>query len=250
LAGVDALEAFADGSPDVWRAIVLADQGATFFDIMRAVRAGVMIGEIDFLAELFNQTGWEREIGAAAAEFLARTEDAGAVVSGSLEDNWLFLYDQIAERRGLEALQSAMIGFESWGRNRHYAGIAQVTADWMRAIDKIGPFVRGDQADPPPRPANLSDDFDWETWVRLATGIPEGIPSKVESPGEAMMMAELLVPAGQEDAAIAFAAETMQMVPRLNFLSDLIKRMDRRCQAYSVSEGQAIYLRGLTAYRF
>ena len=214
------------------------------------VRASVLIGEMDFLLVLHNQTGLTDEIGAAATAFLTELESGSRPALDNLEDNWLFLYDQIAKRYPLNKLQLDMSAFVLPNRMRHYSASAQTTMDWMRAIRDIGPYLTGDQAKPPARPQNLSNGFDWSTWARLASDIRQGRLVDPTTPEQAQMQAELLLTAGQTEAAIDFANKSMQPAPRLRFYRDLMKRIDRRCAAFSVSPGQGMYLGGTVAYRF
>lgn len=223
---------------------------ATLLQRFIVMRAGLLIGEADFLSILMNQSGWETEISLAAMAFLTR-HSAGATSSvGALEENWLFVYDMIASFQDPQALANTMSRFDITTKVRHYAGSAQQTVDWMRATQALIPYMTQKSDEMPLRPALLSADFDWDAMQGHAASIRQGDTPVAANETEAMMIAELLVGAGQVDAALAFAQEHLAPKPRLTFFRDILKRLDRKCAAYSVMPGQSLLLGGQMALRF
>lgn len=212
----------------------------------RIFRAGLLIGEADFLNILFNQTGWEREIADAAGMVLLRIE---AGESGDAAANWLLAYDAISAQVSAEAIQSKMAGFSVSTGNFHYANSAQDTIDWMRAIRNIRPYMVGDAHDPPARSALLSGRFDWPAWVDLAATIRNG-RTPPSGPDAAKMAVELYWTAGDPVAAAAFAEAHLPLKERLSFFRDAMKRLDRGCASFTAYPGQSILLGGATLFRF
>ncbi len=217
------------------------------FDILRAA---LMVGEADFVSILYNQTGWEAEIASAARLLLKDIESGARSATGQLEDNWLLLYDAIAAQRDIAELQRSMSGFDISKRVRHYAGRAQSTVDWMRAIRAVQPMFADQGAVDVARPTLLSDGFDWAAWLTLANRIAAGKPPGAQDEAGRKMSAELYLAAGQTDQAVSYAQEHLGVEDRLVFFQDLMKRLDRQCSAYTAAPGQSVLRGGLTAYSF
>ncbi len=214
------------------------------------IRASAYAGEMDFLMILFNQTGWQAEIGAVAKAFLAQIDSGARAKSGNMEDNWLFLYDRIAARRSYDELKSKLTGFDMPRGIRHYAASAQTTLDWMRALKVIRPYLAGEAPAVPGRPRTLSESFDWSSWTRLATAIRQGTGPDAQTAEDFRMVVELYLAGGQVRDAIAYAQIAMQTGRRLAFYRDLIKRLDQRCGSYATRPGQWLTEGGMVAPRF
>jgi len=218
------------------------------FDIFRA---GLLLGEMDYLNILFNMTGWEQELAPAAAEFLAGIDAGTRSPVGHLEENWVFLHDRIAARADPVKLQLHLGGFDISKRVRHYAGGSALSAlDWMRAGIVITPYLRGESPSPPPRPELISDSFDWIAWTQAASAVRAGLVPQALDEQQGKMVAEQLLLAGRMQDAVQFAIDRMEPAPRLSFLRDLMLRVDRQCKAVTAVPGQSMMLGGMVAYRF
>lgn len=230
------------------------EPGQTFNPLQRSLydvfRAGLMIGDVDFLNILVNQTGWDREIAGPASVLLVEIDSGRRLRMGSVEDNWTDLYDGIAARVGLSRLQQAMAGFSISRRARHYAGSAQQVADWMFAVRAVRPYLTGQSGALPARPRQISAGFDWVAWSRMAGRVRDGDVPRGADPDAAQMLAEMLFQAGQVDDAIAFAQTGLPLAARLSFYRDIMKRLDRSCEGVTMSWGQSILLGSTVGYYF
>ncbi|MCB1342050.1 MAG: hypothetical protein KDK24_13490 [Pseudooceanicola sp.] len=246
-------------SPDTFGLLLERDKplkplaGQTFrqmdVDIFDVFRAGLRAGEADFLMTLLNQTGWQSEIAGAAREYLGQVAAGNLSAAGPLETNWLFLADAVASRRPVADLHRSMSGWDIPTRVRHYAGRAQATVDWMRALRTVVPYVQG-QVGGVAVPKNLSNDFPWTDFIQVAQQVREGRGFVLATPEQVMMAVEILASAGRYPEAIRLAEEKMQGVARLAFYRDLAQRLDKGCEGWTYLPGQSVLLGGSYPWRF
>ncbi len=229
---------------DAERRLHRADQ----FDILRAA---FRMGGLAWLSILYNQTGTEAPIAEAARDFLTEIEAGRLRPRAKLEQAWVYFYDTLAREMGAEDLSQAMIAFDIPRGVRHYAGRAQATLDWMIARQALAPYLTGRADDLPPRPALLSADFDWQAWTTLAADVRRysvGDDSGIN--GDPAAVVELMLTKGEIVRALHFARQSMPLEDRLWFHRDLMIRLDRLCDAYTVFPGAEMTLGGGILYVF
>ncbi len=226
-----------DAERKAWR----ADQ----FEIMRA---SFGMGGLAWLGILYNQTGADAPIARASRDFLAEIEAGRLDPRTDLEPAWAHLYKRLAEEMGAEELSYHMAAFNLPPNIRHYAGSAQTTLDWINARQALIPYLTGEEEQLPPRPALLTPEFDWQSWIKLATTLRNGSAGVLG--GDASLAAELLLAKGNVTGALQVARGIMPNKDRLRFYRDVMIRLDQRCDGYTIYPGGELVMGGAILYRF
>ncbi|MEX0283576.1 MAG: hypothetical protein AB3N23_03100 [Paracoccaceae bacterium] len=219
---------------------------AAIYDV---VRATMHVGEMDYLTILLNQTGAFDEVSAAARAFMASDLATTQQDFDRLERVWTFLLRELAIQMPMDQLNQHLSSFSMPVYTRHYADTARETLDWMLAVVALRAYLTGTTDELPERPMEMSEAFDWPNWLALADRIKAGELSDVVQE-ETTIIAELMLAAGDFDAAIKIAQDQMATKDRLPFFRDVMLRLDRACRGVTVVPGQGFLLGGGVIYDF
>jgi len=149
------------------------------------------------------------------------------------------------EAMGADALREGLELFNLFGNPRWFGVSARETIDWM--IAKQAFAVSADTM--PARPALLSSAFGWDEWVRVAETLSRGGVDTIAGPSRGIAI-ELLLGAGEVEAALKLAEGLSPVSDRLAFYRDVMVRLDRKCDAHSVYPGAGLVLGGEMMFRF
>ncbi|MGX5843275.1 hypothetical protein ACWGTI_21365 [Mesorhizobium sp. ArgA1] len=103
---------------------------------------------------------------------------------------------------------------------------AEAFADKALARLALGPFVRGDATDQPPRPKLISKAFAWEQWLGLANRLRAG---EAVGPEDRLIAAELMVAADRPADALASLKMATDWKKAMLQAHNLSLALDRRC---------------------
>lgn len=99
-------------------------------------------------------------------------------------------------------------------------------ADKAVARLALGPLVRGDTTDQPPRPRSISKAFAWEQWLGLANRLRAG---EAIAPEDRLVAAELMVAADRPADALASLKMVTDWRKAVLQAHNLALALDRRC---------------------
>lgn len=217
------------------------------FDVSRAT---YQIGGFGWPMILLNQTGDGPPIMAASQDFLAALERGLVQPERDMDGAWAYLHSRLALEMGADALVSALRAFVVPRSVRHYAKDAADVLNWMQATVALSDFVQGGPE--PERPAMLTADFQWSTWVRIAEGLRRNGAASLTSaePMDVRIGIELLYRAGEVETAIDLAAKVMPNTDRLWIYRDLMQRLDQRCNGFTYYAGGGLALAGQVPFWF
>lgn len=213
-------------------------------------RAAYQIGGHAWPMILLNQTGEYAPIAAASQDFLETLKSGRIQPERDMDGAWTYLHGRLAEEMGADELASAMQAFSIPRSVRHYSGNAADVLNWMQAIAALSDFVRGGAR--PERPAILTTDFPWSTWIRIAGDLRENGAASLKSAGsmDVKIGIELLYRAGEVEAAIDLAAAVGPNTDRLWIYRDLMQRLDQRCDGFAYYAGGGLALAGKVPFWF
>ncbi len=120
-------------------------------------------------------------------------------------------------------------GRESLLANFRVAEMQGETAEFVdRALARLtlAPFMRGNGAEPPPRPKQLTAAFPWERWVGLAVKLKAG---ETMAPEDRLVAAELMVAADRPADALASLKMATDWKKAMLQAHNLALALDRRC---------------------
>lgn len=120
--------------------------------------------------------------------------------------------------------------------------------DRLSALRALAPYVRGDTESAPGRPALVSDDLSFDTWLSVARSLKRGqVPQR---PDEVRIAIELLAASGNWDRAIELTQERLDLADGIPLMRGLIQRMDHKCAGYTSFVGAPVLLGNRPLYRF
>jgi hypothetical protein len=219
--------------------------------VYATLRASYFDGPEQFSATVMNQAGWNAEGETAALTYIAEVEAGRIDPVRDPESAWLFQYRVWTALKGRSDVHR-VIGFFDFPSARvcHFAGTALETLDWMTAKEALRPFLLGESQVLPTRPALLSDGFDWDMWTDVATTLTTGQGDLTQADTARQNVAlELLAETGRHDEMEALAEAVLDPFDRLSLLRDVMQRLDRQCDAWTASNGQALLMNGIL-FRF
>ena len=221
-------------------------------ELDRILAAAARLPQFEFLNPYFNQTGYIDEVLAAAAALEAGLDDGTINAKGSLDAAWLSAYRGMREANlptGLDDnLKSIALG------DRPFRPQVADVLDWIIAVNALAPYLRGETDSLPDAPHGPGGSFaagwpEWQVLAEAARGAPDSIAAGSDERSGAMA-AELLLGAGEYDAAATLVSKMPASQTSLRLAADFALRLDRLCESYLWHPAESVVLAGTPIYKF
>lgn len=234
------------------RDILSADFGGKVLmhpDEYQVYRAAYLTPQAGFLGMALNQVGGLHDFSSVAQTYITAFESGDIVPHDDIEAHWLTIYDAMFTIMGRDATHRALDGFEFSNRHRHFSGRALQLLEWAFAKRELSAFLNGEASEPPDKPVQLTDAFDWQLWVDTVTLVRAG---KTEYSNESQRRIAVEMYAILDDYAKVEEVIALNFTPeeRIQIYRDFMQRLDRRCKQLTDFPGQANLLGGTILYRF
>ena len=181
-----------------------------------APQAGMLLSIINFSGDLRIGTvvavGVNAQIAAKQLDPVNKPDAVTAAMLGGL--------DYVFGRGERESILGQFGISEMQGEN------AGTYSDKALARLALGPFVRGDTTEQPPRPKLISKAFAWEQWLGLANRLRAG---EAIAPEDRLVAAELMVAADRPADALASLKMATDWRKAMLQAHQLALALDRRC---------------------
>lgn len=234
-----------------------ADQDPPFDPAARTtmhaiITASMETPQIDFVSTLVNQSGNLDETypaSMALREALARGEIER---DGPYGPAWLLLYRALlASWADDEELRSQLRSFDAWSpRGR---GKPIDILDTLIAIEAMTPYMQGKALAPPAPPPELSPKsvVIWSHWIETAERVlADPADQGLLEEGTLPIAADLLLAAGNADAAASLLAAAPATAGVAYLAIDLAVQLDRLCSSYLYHPAEAVLLADRPIFKF
>ena len=219
------------------------------FDIVEAMQRQEGMA---WLGIVYNQTGRQDEVAAAARSFLSAIDAEAVDPVADMEFAWVALAEMLQIEMGFEDTARTMGSFDLSRTVRHYAGRASETVDWMTALVEFDKFMSGRAATLPDQPNFMSDAVDWGKWGQVAVVVRDedlGVLSG-NDPMAVRIAVELLYRSGRVAEAVELSAKIEDVADRLSIYRDLMRRLDLRCDGFTYLPSGGLTLGGAPMLTF
>jgi hypothetical protein len=216
-------------------------------------QAGAAMPERDFLMTCVNQTGEVDEALVVATAILAEAARHDAGNPWSMQAAWPMVYrallDASADEKAVEDILSSI----EFGGIQHYKGSIREVLDWMIAVERLKPYVRG-EAEDDAMADGFSNGFepDLPLWKTIAAAVHGGgdLAQFKSDPKALAIAAELLFAAGKTDVLAGLITTATPTEPLIVLAEDFASRMDRACAAYLTTAVEAVIMPDTPIFKF
>lgn len=173
---------------------------------------------------------------------------------GPFDAGWLQAYRGLIAETGDKAMVDGTLSTLSVGKREGRRTTTEVI-DWMIAVEALADYVSGASDVPPPAPeafASAVPAVSFEEWVEVAALVRGSAPPPLFLANETKlaMAAELMLAGGRVDSLVALLADAPTEFGAVALASDMVKRLDRLCEAYGWHTSEAIVLAGMPIFKF
>jgi len=225
----------------------------------KSFRASYLSAQFDFLLYFLNDNLRQPIVSPGleqASEFYLTQLEAGKVVPAyDAEVYWFALYEALLMFVDRDVVHRVLNTFFVGKQHRHFSVKALHLLDWVVAKRAIFPFLSieieklPEHAKQSERPMQLSDNFDWNLWIKVAKDVRKGRVEYAEA-SEARIALELYALMDEYDTVITIAEHSFELKEQLTIYRDFMQRFDRRCKNVSDFPGRAVFMAGEKLYRF